>query len=142
MGWQTHFTFKFEVSGPYGKTLVGEKTIAVPVHIPLDELLASHFGPSARELTLEDRKILWAYQNISSSTWKAAARDLSKLIQEHPGRKLNVRTSQAGVAVVMTLLNTMKLPEEKKVHFEFEQAPIEWLEKNFAPVRGKSRRAA
>lgn len=136
MGWQTHFSFTIEVTGTFGSTQKLSKTLAAPQKIPLDQLFACHFSTDVRELSLNHRKIIWTYQNIPQTVWGQTARELATLIRQHPAHSLTVKTSQAGVAVVLAMLAGLKLPAEKKLHFQFDSAPLAWLEKRFAPVTG------
>lgn len=137
MGWQTHFSYSFTISGPFGKPSSLEQSIDVKQEIPMDQLFASRFTCDTRELSLNHRKILWAYEHVPKSVWARAARELAQQIQEHPSSGLTITTSRAGVAVVLTMLADAKLMSSKQLHFQFQDAPLQWLEKRFAPLKAK-----
>ena len=136
MAWQSHFSFKVEFQGPVGPATTWDKTLPIPKDIPFDEILGFKDGiPTSQDrkaLSLNHRKVLWAYENINRSVWTQAARELATLIQKHPAHTLTVKTSQAGVGVVLAMLAGHKLPYGKTVHFSFESAPLAWLESHFS----------
>lgn len=142
MTWQDHFSFKIVVTGPFGKSLQCEQELHVPNSIPLDQLLSCKFSEDVlsaeerKELSLNHRKILWAYEHISKQQWLEAAKDLVSLIRQHPAHTLTIKTSHAGVGVVLAMVEKLKLPQDKKINFYFESAPLAWLEDHFAPIDG------
>ena len=136
MGWQTHFSFTFTLTGPFGKCVEEKTALSVKSDIPLDELFAAHFSSEMRELSLNHRKILWTYKNTPRSVWAKAASELCMLINSQPAQAVTVKTSHAGVAVALFMMSESKYRTDKTVHFEFDNAPMAWLEKQFAPVSG------
>ena len=138
MGWQSHFSFTFSVSGSFGKVLQEQSALNVVADIPLDQLFATQFSTEVRELSLNHRKILWSYQNTPKAVWTKAAKELVTLINQHPAQTVTLKTSHAGVAVALFMLSETKHGLTKKIHFQFENAPLGWLEKHFAPVKGHS----
>lgn len=133
MGWQSHFTFRVEISGAVGPAQLWDKSLAVPTAVPLDQLFAKSFRPGERKaLSLNHRKVLWAYENIPQQVWTQAVKELTQVIRRHPAQTLTIKASHAGVGVALAMLAARSLPTNKVVHFEFTRAPLAWLETLFA----------
>jgi hypothetical protein len=137
MSWRKYLNCRIMVHHQ-GKTYLWEKDLPLPIEIPLRGLfvhslpIESSTLAEKRGLSLQIRKVLWAYENIDQQVWKRAARDLNQWLIGLPcndATALNIDAHEAGVAVAMTLLSEhLKCP---KLIIKTHNAPLAWLKKRF-----------
>jgi len=138
MTWRQHLVCKIEVRHNES-TYVWEKHLPAPHEVPLAGLFVHNQSSprEKRELSLEQRKLLWTYDNIENRVWKQAAQELMLWISQLPaGKKIHIDAHHAGAAVMLALIAEFP-PTEKEIHVQVHHAPLRWLQKRFALAKKK-----
>ncbi len=138
MAWRQHLACKIEVRHNES-VFVWEKELPAPHEVPLAGLFVHNqsWPQEKRKLSLEQRKVLWTYDNIENRVWKQAANELLIWIKQLPaGKKLHIDAHHAGAAVILALISEFP-PSEKEIHIHVHHAPLHWLQKRFALANKK-----
>lgn len=146
MNWRQHLNCRIQIRHK-GMDYVWEKELPLPSEIPLAGLFV-HSLPiersslkEKRELSLQLRKVLWSYENIDQQVWRRAAREFHSWLKSLPcadARELSVDAHQAGVAVLLNLLDQPQL-NCPKLSVTTYHAPLAWLKKRFAVKTRKAK---
>ena len=85
------------------------------------------------------RELIYSYQNLSSEHFSNDVHALIEILNQFPGKKIEIQATDCGGLIALAAINSGKLKSDKKFILFLEETPLALFPKSFFQYHGKNR---